>query len=32
MDNAPKGEMDYLTWTQLPSRRNIAMNIDYQKQ
>ena len=31
MDNAPKGEMDYLTWTQLPSRRNIAMNIDYQK-
>ena len=31
MDNAPKGEIDYLTWTQLPSRRNIAMNIDYQK-
>ena len=31
MDNAPKGEMDFLTWTQLPSRRNIAMNIDYLK-
>ena len=31
MDNAPTGEMDYLTWTQLPSRRNIAMNIDYIK-
>ena len=31
LDNAPIGEMDYLTWTQLPSRRNIAMNIDYQK-
>ena len=24
MDNAPTGEMDYLTWTQLPLRRNIA--------
>jgi len=31
MDNAPTGEMDFLTWTQLPSRRNIAMNIDYIK-
>ena len=31
MDNAPVGEMDYITFTQLPSRRNIAMNIDYQK-
>ena len=31
MDNAPKGEMDYLTFTQLPSRRNVAMNIDYLK-
>lgn len=31
MDNAPKGEIDYLTWNQLPSRRNVAMNIDYVK-
>ena len=31
MDNVPKGEMDYSTWTQLPSRRNVAMNIDYLK-
>ena len=31
MDNAPTGEMDYLTFTQLPSRRNVAMNIDYLK-
>ena len=31
MDNAPKGEMDYLTFIQLPSRRNVAMNIDYLK-
>ena len=31
MDNVPKGEMDYLTFTQLPSRRNVAMKIDYLK-
>ena len=31
LDNTPKGEMDYLSWIQMPSRRNIAMNIDYQK-
>jgi len=31
LDNVPKGEMEYLTFTQLPSRRNVAMHIDYQK-
>ena len=29
MKNAPKGEIDYLTFKELPSRRNISMNIDY---
>jgi len=31
MDNAPKGEMDYLIFTQYPSRKNVVMNIDYLK-
>ena len=31
LDNAPKGEIDFLTWKELPSRRNIAMGIDYVK-
>ena len=31
LDNTPKGETDYLTWEDLPSRRNIAMNIKYVK-
>ena len=29
LENAPKGEIDYLSWKELPSRRNIAMGIDY---
>ena len=32
LDNAPKGEIDFLTWKELPSRRNIAMGIDYIKE
>ena len=31
LDNTPKGEIDFLTWKELPSRRNIAMGIDYIK-
>ena len=31
LDNTPKGETDFLTWKELPSRRNIAMGIDYIK-
>ena len=31
LDNTPKGEIDFLTWAELPSRRNIAMGIDYIK-
>ena len=31
LDNTPKGEIDYRSWKELPSRRNIAMNIDYIK-
>ena len=29
LENTPQGEIDYLTWKELPSRRNITMNIDY---
>ena len=32
LDNAPKGEIDYRDWKELPSRRNLAMGIDYIKQ
>ena len=31
LDNTPKGETDFLSWKELPSRRNIAMGIDYIK-
>ena len=31
LDNTPKGEIDYRSWKELPSRRNVAMNIDYIK-
>ena len=31
LDNTPKGETDFSTWKELPSRRNIAMGIDYIK-
>ena len=29
LKNTPKGEIDYLNFKELPSRRNISMNIDY---
>ena len=29
LNNAPKGEIDFSTWKELPCRRNIAMGIDY---
>ena len=29
LDNAPNGEIDFITWKELPSRRNIAIGIDY---
>ena len=29
LKNTPPGEIDYLTFKELPSRRNISMNIDY---
>ena len=29
LKNTPKGEIDYLNYKELPSRRNISMNIDY---
>ena len=32
LDNTPKGETDFLTFKELPSRRNIAMGIDYIKE
>jgi len=32
LDNTPNGETDFLTWKELPSRRNIAMGIDYIKE
>ena len=31
LDNTPKGEIDYRSWKELPSRRNVVMNIDYIK-
>ena len=31
LQNVPKGEIDYLNWKELPSRRNISMGIDYIK-
>ena len=31
LDNTPKGEIDYRSWKELPSRRNLAMGIDYIK-
>ena len=31
LDNVPEGEIDYRDWKELPSRRNIAMGIDYIK-
>ena len=31
LENTPEGEIDYRDWKELPSRRNIAMNIDYIK-
>ena len=31
LDNTPKGETDFLSWKELPSRRNIAIGIDYIK-
>ena len=32
LDNTPKGEIDFSIWKELPSRRNIAMGIDYIKE
>ena len=32
LDNTPKGEVDYRSWKELPSRRNVAMGIDYLKE
>ena len=29
LDNVPKGEIDFRTWKELPSRRNVALGIDY---
>ena len=31
LGNAPKGEIDYRDWKELPSRRNINLNVDYKK-
>ena len=31
LGNAPKGEIDYRDWQELPSRRNINLSIDYKK-
>ena len=31
LDNTPEGEIDYRDWKELPSRRNIAMGIDFIK-
>ena len=30
-DNAPKGEIDYRDWKELPSRRNINLGVDFIK-
>ena len=29
LKNVPKGEIDYRSWKELPSRRNVAMGVDY---
>ena len=29
LDNAPKGEIDFRSWKELPSRRNLALDLDY---
>ena len=29
LNNAPKGEIDFRTWKELPSRRNVALGLDY---
>ena len=29
LGNTPQGEIDFSNWKELPSRRNIAMGIDY---
>ena len=31
LDNVPKGEIDYRDWKELPSRRNVNLDIDYIK-
>ena len=31
LDNAPRGEIDYRDWKELPSRRNINLDVDYCK-
>ena len=31
LDNAPRGEVDYRDWREMPNRRNIAMGLDYIK-
>jgi len=31
LGNAPKGEIDYRDWAELPSRRNINLGVDYKK-
>jgi aryl-alcohol dehydrogenase-like predicted oxidoreductase len=31
LDNAPKGEIDYRDWKELPSRRNINLELDHIK-
>ena len=31
LDNAPRGEIDYSNWVELPSRRNQNLDIDYVK-
>jgi len=31
LGNAPKGEIDYRDWKELPSRRNINLGVDYIK-
>ncbi len=31
LGNVPKGEIDYRDWAELPSRRNINLDVDYKK-
>ena len=31
LDNTPRGEIDYRDWKELPSRRNINLEVDYIK-